>query len=141
MTPQEIESIVRKLEDDYAAAFRRNDVGAMAALVTDDVTVLTEFGDVVEGRAEVERSLERAFAGMGEITLDVTPVTSKAITDDVIVSHGTALVSGALGPDVEKLVYTRVFVRRGGEWRLAATQVAQPTSLSDPRSRGGEAPD
>ena len=70
----------------------------------------------------------------GELTLENTPAHTKAITEDVIVSHGTSRRVRASDSREDKLAYTRVLVRRGGEWRLAANHVAEPTSQPDPRA-------
>src|SRR5215207_5906857 len=62
MTPEDAAVIVRKFEDEYAAAFNRMDASALSALFTEEATIVTEWGDVVKGRAEFERGLTRAFA-------------------------------------------------------------------------------
>ena len=127
---QEVEAIVREFEDKYAAAFGRKDTKALSDLLARDVTLLSEWGDVMQGRAKIERMLANVFPNMpNELKLVNKPAHSRAITEDVIVSHGTSLKIGK-----EKLSYTRVLVRRGGEWRLAATQVAPSSSMPDPRA-------
>jgi hypothetical protein len=89
----------------------------------------------VVGRAEFERGLAVAFSTLsGELTLENTPVHAALIAEHVIVSHGTSRRVGTSGED--KLVYTRVLVRRGGGWRLAANQVAEPSAQPDPRATG-----
>ena len=86
-------------------------------------------------RAAFERGLRRAFTRVpGELTLENTPAHTAAITEDVIVIHGTSRRAGAPGWREDELVYTRVLVRRGGEWRLAANHVAEPSSQPDPRA-------
>ena len=135
MKPEGAAEIVRAFEDDYATAFNRKDAGALAALFTEDATIVTEWGDVVQGRAEFERGLARAFASLpGELTLENTPAHTQVIGEDVIVSHGTSRRGGASGSGEDTLAYTRVLVRRGGEWRVAATHVAEPSSRPDPRA-------
>jgi hypothetical protein len=59
---------------------------------------------------------------------------AKALSENVIVSHGTSHKIGEWGAGEERLSYTRVLVREGGEWRLAATQVAPSSSMPDPRT-------
>ena len=138
MTREDAEGIVRQFEDSYAAAFNRRDAAALVALFAEDATVVTEWGDVVRGRAEFERGLARAFATLSRgPTIENTPALAAVIAEGVIVSHGTTRRVGLPGVGEDRLAYTRVLVRRGGEWRLAANHVAEPSSRPDPRAGGG----
>lgn len=135
MEQEDIDSIVRALEDEYAAAFTRRDAVALSSLFSSDATVLTEWGDVLYGRAQLEAALARAFPRMPATSRLVnTPICSRAANEDVIVSHGTSWKSGGPGSPEETLFYTRVYVWRNGVWQLTATQVAPASSLSDPRT-------
>jgi len=87
---------VREMEDEYTAAFGRKDANALAALLAEDVTLVTEWGDVVQGRAEIERMLADVFPGMPDkLEIESTPAHARAIADDVIVSHGVLHKVGA----------------------------------------------
>jgi uncharacterized protein (TIGR02246 family) len=122
---QEVEAIVREFEDKYATAFGRKDAKALSDLLAGDATLLSEWGDVMQGRTTIERMLANVFPNMpNELKLVNTPAHSRAITDEVIVSHGTSHKIGEWGAEEEELSYTRVLVRQGGGWKLAATQVA-----------------
>jgi len=138
MTPiqqEEVDVIVREFEDKYAAAFRSKDAKALSELLVREVTLLSEWGDVMQGRANIERMLAGVFPNMpDELKLVNTPAHSRAITEDVILSHGSSHKIGDWSTGEEKLSYTRVLVRRGGEWKLAATQVAPSSSMPDPRT-------
>jgi uncharacterized protein (TIGR02246 family) len=135
MTPDEVLSIVRAFERDYAAAFNRRDANALVALFEQNATIVTEFGDVVRGRAAFASGLARAFDRMpGEIALENTPSHAEAITGDVIVSHGTSRRRGASFPADDLLTFTRVLVRRDGTWRLAANHVSEASTRPDPRT-------
>jgi len=135
MTADEVASITRAFEDDYAAAFNRRDAEALAALFDENATIVTEFGDIVQGRAAFASGLARAFERMtGDIALENTPSHFEAITGDVIVSHGISRRRGAYFPAEDRLTFTRVLVRRDGRWRLAANHVSEPSSRPDPRA-------
>ena len=135
MTADEVASITRAFEDDYAAAFNRRDAEALAALFEENATIVTEFGDIVQGRAAFASGLARAFERMtGDIALENTPSHFEAITGDVIVSHGISRRRGAYFPAEDRLTFTRVLVRRDGTWRLAANHVSEPSSRPDPRA-------
>jgi uncharacterized protein (TIGR02246 family) len=131
---QEVEAIVREFEDEYAAAFGRKDAKVLSNLLAADATLLSEWGDVMQGRAKIERMLANVFPNMPNgLKLANTSAHARAITEDVIVSHGVSHKIGEWGAGEEKLSYTRVLVRQGSEWRLAATQVAPSSSVPDPR--------
>ena len=134
MTPTEVTSIVRRFEDDYAAAFNRRDPDALAALFIEDATIVTEFGDVVEGRAVFARGLAAAFERVPtELTIENTPTYGALVADDVIVSHGTSCKRERSSGTEERLSFTRVLVRRDGVWRLAANHVSERSVRPDPR--------
>jgi uncharacterized protein (TIGR02246 family) len=135
MTREDVGEIVREMEDEYTAAFGRKDAKALAALLTEDVTLVTEWGDVVQGRAEIERMLVGVFPGMPDkLEIESTTAHARAIAGDVIVSHGTLHKIGAWGAGEDRLSYTRVLVRLGGKWRISAIQVAPASSMPDPRA-------
>jgi uncharacterized protein (TIGR02246 family) len=140
MMQQEVEAIVRRFEEEYAAAFGCKDAKAFSDLLVEDATLLSEWGDVMQGRAKIERMLANVFSNIpNDLKLVNTPAHSRAITDDVIISHGVSHKIGEWDAGEEKLSYTRVLVRQGREWRLATTQVAPSSSMPDPRtSRAAE---
>jgi uncharacterized protein (TIGR02246 family) len=126
MTDGEVENVVMAFERAYADAIRNKDAGRVAALVADDVLVMSEWGDVMRGRRQVEEQLRRAFARMaGRLELEIRPRHWRLVSPGVIVSQGV-VEKGTWGPGADRLAYTRVLVREGGEWRMAAAQVAEP---------------
>jgi len=131
----EVDAIVLKFQAAYADTFDRRDAKGMAALLTEDATLQNEWGDVARGRANIEAILTRLMATLpaGE-TLEDTPLASRAIATDVIVSQGT---SQRITPNAApaQMLFTRVLVRQGGQWRLAATQIARPSAMPKPGSQ------
>ena len=135
MTFEEATEVVRVFEAAYATAFNRRDAHALAALLLDDATLMTEWGDVVRGREPFERVLARAFAvRAGSVRLENRTAHVGVLTDDVLVTHGTSARMTEPGAAEEILVYTRVLVRRGDQWWLAANHVAEPSTRPDPRT-------
>ncbi len=91
MMHREVEAIVRGFEDGYAAAFGRKDAKALSDLLAGDATLLSEWGDVVQGQVKIEKMLAKVFLGMPrELRLVNTPSHSRMIAADVIVSHGVS---------------------------------------------------
>lgn len=126
--------IARDFEDAYAAAFNQRDAHALAALFVEDATMVTEWGDVVEGRDRFDRGLASAFERVPRsLRLENAPSHAKLIADGVLVSHGTSDRSDTTTWTADHLTFTRVLVRRGDGWRLAANHVSEPSRRADPR--------
>ena len=127
--------IARDFEVDYAAAFNRRDPLALAALLVEDATIVTEWGDVVEGRDAFLRGLTSAFERVPRsLTLENTLSRATLVADGVIVSHGSSNRSDTTTWTEDHLTFTRVLVRRRDAWRLAASHVSEPSKRGDPRS-------
>src|SRR6266403_3123371 len=131
----EVDAIVLKFQAAYADTFDRRDAKGMAALLTEDATLQNEWGDVVQGRTNIEATLTRLMASLpAGAKLEDTPLVSHAVAADVIVSQGT---SQRISPNVApaQMFFTRVLVRQSGQWRLAATQIARPSAMPKPASQ------
>ena len=131
----ETDAIVLRFQAAYADTFDRRDAKGMAALLTEDATLQNEWGDVVRGRTNIEAILTRLMASLpaGE-TLKDTPLVSHAVATDVIVSQGTSQRIAANAAPAQ-MFFSRVLVRQGGQWRLAATQIARPSAVPRPASQ------
>ena len=127
--------IARDFEIEYAAAFNRRDPLALAALLVEDATIVTEWGDVVEGREAFLRALTSAFARVPRsMTLENSLSHARLVADGVIVSHGSSNRSDTTTWTADHLTFTRVLVPRRDTWRLAASHVSEPSKRGDPRS-------
>ena len=127
--------IARDFGTEYAAAFNRRDPLALAALFIEDATIVTEWGDVVEGRDAFARGLTSAFERVPRsLTLENTLSHARLVADGVIVSHGSSNRSDTTTWTEDHLTFTRVLVRRGDAWRLAASHVSESSKRGDPRS-------
>jgi uncharacterized protein (TIGR02246 family) len=125
----ETDAIVLKFQMTYADTFDRRDAKGMAALLTENATLQNEWGDVVRGRNNIEATLTRLMANLPAGTkLEDTSLVSHAVAADVIVSQGT---SQRVSPNIApvQMFFTRVLVREGSQWRLAATQIARPSAM------------
>ena len=132
ITQTETDAIVSKFQAAYADTFNRRDAQAMAALLTDNATLQNEWGDVTQGRDKIASLLARLMAGLPAGTrLEDTALVSQAIAVDTIVSQG---VSRRIVPGAEpgQMFFSRVLVLRDGQWRLAATQIARPSTVPRP---------
>lgn len=131
----ETDAIVLKFQMNYADTFDRRDAKGMAALLTENATLQNEWGDVVQGRANIEATVAPLMAKLAAgARLEDTPLVSHAVAADVIVSQGT---SQRISPNTApvQMFFTRVLVRQDGQWRLAATQIARPSAMPKPASQ------
>ena len=127
--------IAGDFEIEYAAAFNRRDPLALAALLIEDATIVTEWGDIVEGREAFLRGLTSAFARVPRsMTLENSLSHARLVADGVIVSHGSSNRSDTTTWTADHLTFTRVLVPRRDAWRLAASHVSEPSKRGDPRS-------
>src|SRR5882724_2320327 len=81
----ETDAIVLKFQATYADTFDRRDSKGMAALLTENATLQNEWGDVVQGRTNIEATLTRLMANLpAGARLEDTPLVSHAVAADVI---------------------------------------------------------
>jgi uncharacterized protein (TIGR02246 family) len=132
LSQSETDAIVLKFQGAYADTFDRRDANGMSALLTENATLQNEWGDVVQGRTNIEAALVRLMANLpAGAKLEDTPLVSRAVAEDTIVSQGTSRRIVPKEP-ATKMFFTRVLVRQGGKWLLAATQIARPSTLPKP---------
>lgn len=135
LSQSETDAIVLKFQASYADTFDRRDAKGMAALLTENATLQNEWGDVVQGRTNIEATLTRLMANLpAGAKLEDTPLVSHAVAADVIVSQGTSHRIIPNSAPIE-MFFTRVLVRQGSQWRLAATQIARPSAIPKPTSQ------
>lgn len=132
LSQTDVDAIVLGFQTAYAETFDRRDAKSMAALMTEDATLQNEWGDVVRGRASIEAILTGLMANLpAGVRLEDTPLASHAVAADVIVSQGISKrITANAAPT--PMLFVRVLVRQGGQWRLAATQIARPSSMPRP---------
>ena len=127
---KEDEKALQKFEDAYVAAYNRGDAKALAALFTEDASILNSGGSVLKGRAVLEKGLAQVFAGPSKgAKLVNTPLNTRVVSKNVIVTQGTARTTGGGGSkEAHTFTYTKVLVRREKQWRIAVAHFAFPTS-------------
>jgi hypothetical protein len=93
------------------------------------------------GRAQIQVALNAVLAQPTRSKIEDTPHHSAAISKDVIVVQGVIRVIPAdtSRPPLDTF-YTRVLIRQGDQWRIAAAQSAQPNpwSVSFPATAVGQ---
>ncbi len=132
LSQKDTDEIVKKFQTDYAATFDKRDAASMVSLFTETATMQNEWGDVTQGRSEIESLVKRLMTKLpAGAKLEDTALVSQCVAPNVIVSQG---VSRRVVPDAEtqQMFFTRVIVKRGDKWLLSATQIARPSSVPKP---------
>jgi len=132
LSQKDADAVVLKFQTAYADTFNRRDAKAMGALLTENATMQNEWGDVTQGRANIESLVERLMAKLPPgATLEDTPLSSQSVAPNVIVSQG---ISRRIIPnaDTVQMLFTRVLVRHGDEWQMVATEIARPSTVPKP---------
>lgn len=123
---------VDKLAADWAAAFARADVKALASLYTDNAIRITPEGGRVVGRDAISKEFTTNFAGPwkgAKIKISVGAV--QPVSPDIAVGEGTYEVTGVTGPDGKpvppiKGSYVNTMVKKDGAWVLASNAAVLP---------------
>ena len=108
---------IRKLNDQWMAAFNKGDAAAVAAMYTIDAYVLPAHGEMVKGRPAIEAFWKQhmASATVEKITtLDVKPLGGNAARE-----IGTATLKTKAQPPQDVVIkYAVVWQKEGGQWKL-----------------------
>lgn len=109
----------QKLADQYVAAFNKADAKGLAALYTTGAVRMGPEGQLITGRAAIEKSYADAFAGPTKgTTLTVTVSSSHVVTPDVKIMEGRYNTTGGTNPGGGR--YVNTVARQGGTWLLAS---------------------
>jgi uncharacterized protein (TIGR02246 family) len=108
----------QKIIDQYTAAFNKGDAKGVAALYTADATRVGPDGQLLTGRAAIEKSYTDGFAGaIKGSTLSIQQGRVQVVTPDVKIMEGRFATTGAAAV---KGRYVNTAVRQGGAWLLAS---------------------
>lgn len=123
--------IVEDVETRLAEAWSRGAVDEVVALFDGEATLETEWGTVFKGHEALKRWLNSALAGGAGPNTRVSRATvSNAITPEVIVTHGVTFYGFDSGVG-ERLFHTRVLLKTKEGWKIAAEQLARPSTLPE----------
>jgi len=122
-----VEDELKKLETDRAAATVKGDVATLEKQTSDDYTIINVFG-----RMSDKSQMVNAFkSGQTKLTSnDLSDVKVRVYGNTGVVT-GKADVKGTLaGKDINgQVMFTRVYVKKGGSWQSVAFQ---QTLVSNP---------
>jgi uncharacterized protein (TIGR02246 family) len=115
---------IRAVVGEYLAARERRDAKAIGALFTEDADQLTSSGDWRKGRDEIVRgTLASSQQSGGQRTITIETV--RFPHPDMAIADGRYELAG-VNEGTRKMWTSFVFVRAGGEWRIAAIRNMLP---------------
>lgn len=129
------EQAIRKIYEQFTAAWNKHDVQAMAGMWVEDGDHVEPDGHVAKGRAEVAELLKQQHDGVfknGHLTLTVDTVWF--MTADVALADGTYELTGAVGPDGKQIPARKgrlstIFLNERSRWWIAASRLMIPAPL------------
>jgi uncharacterized protein (TIGR02246 family) len=122
----EDEQAIRQVITEMTEGFNRHDAQASTRMYTSDADLITVRGERFRGTQEFEKGLAQIFATRArEATHRTLNVSVRFIRPDVALAHVTNELSGLISPDGQRPpphqeLSLRVFVKDGGQWRVAA---------------------
>ena len=122
-----VEDELKKLETDRAAATVKGDIATLAKQTSDDYTVINLRGQVID-KAQV---LDMFKTGKTKFESNELSDLKVRVYGNVALVIGKANVKGTLAGQAfnGQIIFTRVYVKKGGSWQSVAfqqTQVANP---------------
>jgi len=138
------EAAIRKMGEQYAAAWNSGDARQAAALFAEDGTFTDVNGQTYKGRMAIEKDLAESEVGTAKtgMTMSITTEAVRFLQPDLAVAMGRTHFSGAQGGPGGGH-YMSVVRRVGSEWKVAAVHAAAspPASMAGgPGTAGGPRP-
>lgn len=115
------------LSQAFDVAYSNGDVETIMNMLTDDVRIADEFGDVYEGKQAVKDLYSTAFTNQPGTKLTTSVESVRFVTSNVVVEEGVSYVSPSDG-DVTTVTYQAVYVKTDAGWKLSQIRdFAAPT--------------
>jgi len=133
-TAQDDEAAIRKVSNEFFAAWSRHDIKAMAATFAEDGDLINPFGRVAKGRAAIETLFTEEHAGPFKGTTYTATVSLRMLAPTVSLGDWDSTVTGMHDPAGNALPPFKhhvavAYVKKDGHW-LAA--VARPYAFLPP---------
>jgi uncharacterized protein (TIGR02246 family) len=129
-TPTADTAPIRAVVDAFTSAFDKHDANAVAGLFLPEAKLITEDGDVIEGRAAIAGVFADLFAANPEAKIVVTVDSIKLIGSDMAVEVGSTRMTPGPGVEPEISKYTVIHLKRDGKWLMALARDAAVEAVS-----------
>lgn len=110
---------IMKSAQDFAQAFGKKDAKAIAAQWTDNGEMEEDSGQMIRGRAEIEKAYAQFFKEKPNVTADVRVDSVRFLAKDIAVEEGLVLIGGKGKEMPGSSLYSVIHVRDGGTWKIA----------------------
>jgi uncharacterized protein (TIGR02246 family) len=120
---------LQKLADEFVQAWAKGDAKAIAAMHTEDAIRIPGDGQVLAGRAAIEKAFAEGLSGIWRGSkLTITAGQSKQLAPNVQVAEGRYQITGGTPPAGAPTSgqYLNSLVRQGGRWLLASSAIIPP---------------
>jgi uncharacterized protein (TIGR02246 family) len=124
------EAAVHKMADDFAVAWNRHDVKAMAGFWAPDGDVINPFGRWAKGRAEIEKLFQDEHSTMmKKTTFKHTGTSVRFVEPELAFADFDIEITGILNPDGKtaplfKAHSGELLRKSAGKWWVVAARVA-----------------
>lgn len=112
---------LRKLGEAYVKAFNAGDAKAAAAFWAENGEYNGPDGEIITGRAEIEKDFAEQFKTNPKATIEMKPESQRAIGNRVVVGEGTCILKQE-GKAPVTTEYSALFVREDDGWRVASVR-------------------
>ncbi len=103
----------------FIEAYNAPNAEALAALFTEDASVVDPAGAETRGRTEIAQMYATSFEDVPGLTLEADAKEIRFLTPDVARVEGESSLSSSTGDASEHTRYSSLMVRRDGKWLVA----------------------
>lgn len=135
-TPErtEDEQAIRTAAQSYAESYTQGDAATVAAHFASDAEYVDHYGNVVHGRAAIERALTQSLKAAPGGKLEVAVDTVRFLGPALAVEEGTARTTPPKGTPVD-IRYTAVHSKSDGQWLIVSVRDQAITGNQTPAER------
>ena len=114
------DAAIRKLATEFTGAFEKGDAAAIAAHYTPNGEFIRNDGEVIRGRAEIEKAYAEFFKGLtGKKKLEIQINELRFPSNDSAIAEVVLRMKGDDNQCVASSWRNCLFVREGGQWKVA----------------------
>lgn len=128
--PSPDEQQIRQAVVAFVEQYNAHKSAEVSALFAPDARMVYRDGTELNGRDEIKRSFDEAFASNPKIAMSVVVDSIRFLTPDVAVEEGATTIF----PDGETLTsrgrYTVLHLKRNGRWQMQSVRVTEEETLS-----------
>jgi uncharacterized protein (TIGR02246 family) len=116
------EEAIRKSSRAFAAAFEKGDAKAIAALWTEQGEIHEASGELIRGRAAIEKAFAEFFKEQPKRKIEVLIEAIRFPAAYLAVEEGVLRMGGAGKELPSTTLYSVTHVREGGQWKIAVSR-------------------